>query len=108
MPYTALRTSIFFDNFITFFQYQSMCALSAAAVAFLVPVCSPCSSPAHQMSWARLKGVEGQGNHPNLCPWHAHRDGAKVWCDNLGTAPLAAHAVADIGGTAAGVVSPPL
>lgn len=52
VPYTALRTSIFFDNFITFFQYQSM-------------------------------------------------DGGKVWCDNLGTAPLAAHAVADIGGTAA-------
>ena len=26
VPYTALRTSIFFDNFITFFQYQSMCA----------------------------------------------------------------------------------
>ena len=41
------------------------------------------------------------------CALHARRDGAKVWCDNLGTAPLAAHAVADIGGTAAGAFCPP-
>ncbi|KAK9826155.1 hypothetical protein WJX81_002045 [Elliptochloris bilobata] len=60
VPFTALHTSIFYDNFIKFFQYQ-----------------------------------------------RNDTDGSRMWCDNLGTAPLAAHAASDIGGTAAVVFADP-
>ena len=54
MPWTALLTCCYMDNFATMWQYQR------------------------------------------------DPDGARVWSDNLGSKPLAVHAVADIGGSAAG------
>ena len=54
MPWTALLTSCFMENFVTRRMYQRQA------------------------------------------------DGARTWSDNLGSKPILAHAVADIGGSAAG------
>ena len=64
VPYTALRTSIFFDNFIAFFQYQNMCASPPDAGAMLKLRRCPASSRAHQTLGLRPRPPEalnGQG-----------------------------------------------
>ena len=66
VPYTALRTSIFFDNFITFFQYQSMCA----PLLQLRAPCSCCDAAHAAAQLTRCCGRDSKGsrveNHPRL------------------------------------------
>ena len=53
------------------------------------------------MSWTGLRTCAFYDNFAKLFFYPRQPDGSRTWSDNLGTAPLQTHAVADIGESAA-------